>query len=97
MKKRPQIENFVKKETSVNDIQEMFVNNPELYNFIQSLDSYIDELEEINEGLIKYLKAKLISAQKEYTKSGHDAGYILGIKQTIDDTIFFQKTKYLYK
>ena len=43
---RPSIKQYLKKNTTVKDVNDMFINNKELYNYIQSLDNYVDYLEE---------------------------------------------------
>ncbi|HAH37773.1 MAG TPA: hypothetical protein DCL81_15065 [Algoriphagus sp.] len=44
--KRPTIEQFFSESTTPKDINQVFLNNPELYRYIQFLDRYIDYLEE---------------------------------------------------
>ena len=42
--KRPNFYDYIPKGTTVKEIQEMFKKNKHLYNYIQALDNYIDEL-----------------------------------------------------
>mgnify|MGYP005749625231 CR=1 FL=1 len=43
--KRPTIDQFFPESTTPKDLNRVFLNNPELYRFIQALDGYIDWLE----------------------------------------------------
>lgn len=43
--KRPTIDQFFPESTSPKDLKAVFLNNPELYRYIQALDGYIDWLE----------------------------------------------------
>lgn len=42
---RPKIKDFFSEDATVGNIQFAFSSEPELYNYIQALDTYIDELE----------------------------------------------------
>ena len=43
--KRPTIKSYFPEDMTVGRINNTFLKNKELYNYIQALDSYIDELE----------------------------------------------------
>ena len=42
---RPKIEDFFPKSFTIDEMNDLFLNNGALYRYMQSLDSYIDELE----------------------------------------------------
>lgn len=42
---RPKLENFLPENTTTDMVNNMFLENIELYNYINALDNYIDELE----------------------------------------------------
>lgn len=47
--KRPTIDEFFPESTTPKDINDVFLNNPGLYQYIQFLDRYVDWLEENNQ------------------------------------------------
>ena len=42
---RPKLENFLPEDTTTDMVNNMFLENNELYNYINALDHYIDHLE----------------------------------------------------
>ena len=42
---RPNIKDFFSEDTTPSMINNTFLGEPELYNYIQTLDNYVDELE----------------------------------------------------
>ncbi len=80
--KRPNFYDYIPKGTTVKEIQEMFKANEHLYNYIQALDTYIDELsntfERSNiEGQYFLIYSEIINAcvglttKKDYKEEGH--------------------------
>ncbi len=56
---RPDFKNFAPKDANVLIINDLFLNSPELYKYIQALDTYIDFLEEPNEKTQRLIKSLL--------------------------------------
>ena len=48
---RPKIEDFFPKDYTMERLNDFFLQNKGIYNYIQSLDNYIDELESKTSGM----------------------------------------------
>ena len=42
---RPKIENYLSEGTTTDMVNNMFLENPELYDYLNALEKYVDELE----------------------------------------------------